>query len=132
MNNQYQDIVEPDGQAIWYSSYINYVQQPKKSTSTLNRYKNKINLTTVTGITTIEFIRKSQLYIPPQEDDQYYLVDASKRYRPDIISNDMYGTPILYWVILSCNNLSSPLQVETNMTLRIPNISTLFNNERVI
>lgn len=132
MDNQYQGIVEPSGKEIWYSSYISYVNNPKHSSSTMNRYKNKINLTTNSGITTIEFIRKSQLYIPPQDDDQYYLVDASKRYRPDVISNDMYGTPILYWVILSCNGLSSPLEVETNMTLRIPNLATIFNNERVI
>lgn len=132
MNNVYQSIVEPSGKEIWYSDYIADATSPKRSTSTLNRYKNKINLTTISGLTVYEFIRKSQLYIEPSDDDQYYFVDASKRYRPDIIANEMYGTPILYWVILSCNNLSSPLQVETNMTLRIPQLATLFNNEKVI
>lgn len=132
MNNQYQDIVEPSGKETWYSDYISQAVSPKRSSSTLNRYKNKITLTTISGITSYEFIRKSQLYIEPHDDDQFYFVDASKRYRPDIISNEMYGTPILYWVILSCNNLSSPLQVETNMTLRIPQLTTLFNEEKVI
>lgn len=132
MNNIYQDIAEPTGKEIWYSNYIAEANSSKRSTSTLNRYKNKITLTTISGITVYEFIRKSQLYLEPRDDDQYYFVDASKRYRPDVISNEMYGTPILYWVILSCNNLSSPLDVKTNMTLRIPQLTTLLNNEKVI
>ena len=131
-NNIYQTRYEPSGKEVWYSSYIVNANSPKRSTSSLSRYTNKITLTTVSGITVLEFIRKSQLYIEPSDSDQYYFVDASKRYRPDIIANEMYGTPILYWVILSCNNLSSPLQVETNMTLRIPQLTTLFNNEKVI
>ena len=131
-NNIYQDKAEPTGKETWYSNYIAKATVSKRSTSTLNRYKNKITLTTISGITSYEFIRKSQLYLEPRSDDQYYFVDASKRYRPDVISYEMYGTPVLYWVILSCNNLSSPLEVKTNMTLRIPQLTTLLNNEKVI
>lgn len=132
MNNQYQSIQEPSGMEVWYSSYISTADSPKHSSSTLSRYKNKINLSTISGISVIEFIRKSQLYLEPDATDQFYFVDASKRFRPDIIAHELYGTPLLYWVILACNNLTSPLEVETNMTLRIPRLARLLSNERVI
>lgn len=131
MNNE-DIIIEPDGMEIWYSSHVSDVIEPPRSSSTLNRYKNKLQLVDSTGVRMIEFIKQSQLYLEPRDDDQYYFVDASKRYRPDAISMEVYGTPILYWVILMCNNLSHPLDVKTNMTLRIPRLSTLFDNERVL
>lgn len=132
MDTDYQTITEPSNQSIWYSGFISNAISQNYDSSTLNRYKNKINLVNIQGTRVIEFIRKTQLYIEPANDDQYYFVDSSKRYRPDLISLEMYGTPILYWVILICNNLSHPLEVKTNMTLRIPQLSTILNNGRVI
>lgn len=132
MDTDYQTITEPSNQSIWYSGFISNAISQTYDSSTLNRYKNKINLVNIQGTRVIEFIRKTQLYIEPANDDQYYFVDSSKRYRPDLISLEMYGTPILYWVILICNNLSHPLEVKTNMTLRIPQLSTILNNGRVI
>lgn len=132
MQNEYQDRIEPSGQETWYSSFISAAISPPRQESTLNRYKNKINIVTATGTRVIEFIKKSQLYIEPSEGDQFYFVDASKRYRPDIIANEVYGNPQLYWVILACNNLSHALQVKTNMTLRIPQLSTILQDERVL
>ena len=132
MDTDYQTITEPSNQSIWYSGFISNAISQNCDSSTLNRYKNKINLVNIQGTRVLEFIRKTQLYIEPANDDQYYFVDSSKRYRPDLISLEMYGTPILYWVILICNNLSHPLEVKTNMTLRIPQLSTILNNGRVI
>lgn len=132
MDTDYQTITEPSNQSIWYSGFISNAISQNYDSSTLNRYKNKINLVNIQGTRVFEFIRKTQLYIEPANDDQYYFVDSSKRYRPDLISLEMYGTPILYWVILICNNLSHPLEVKTNMTLRIPQLSTILNNGRVI
>ena len=132
MDTDYQTITEPSNQSIWYSGFISNAISQTYDSSTLNRYKNKINLVNIQGTRVIEFTRKTQLYIEPANDDQYYFVDSSKRYRPDLISLEMYGTPILYWVILICNNLSHPLEVKTNMTLRIPQLSTILNNGRVI
>lgn len=132
MNNQSFQQVEPIGADIWYSSYISQAISPKISTGTLNRYKNKINLITMNGTRVIEFIKQSQLVLPKGEGDKYYFVDSSKRYRPDLISLEMYGTPNLYWVILACNNLSHPLQVKTNMTLRIPALSAILDDGRLV
>lgn len=123
---------EPTGREVWYASSIVNLESPNQANVTLNRYKNKIYLDTYTGIQACEFIKKSQIYIPESADDSYYFVDASKRRRPDLISYEIYGTPLLYWVILSCNDLATPLELETNMTLRCPSLSALINNKKVL
>lgn len=131
MNNQYQTHIEPTNREVWYSSTISDVYSDRSST-TLSRYRNKIRLTSYTGYTFLEFVKKSQLVLDVSPEDQYYFVDASKQYRPDLISNEIYGSPIYYWVILSCNNLISPLQVRTNLTLRIPPLGAILNNGGLI
>ena len=131
MNNEYQTHLEPSNREVWFSSTLSDVYSDRDN-NTLSRYRNKIRLTSYTGVTFLEFIKKSQLYLPVSPDDQYYFVDASKQYRPDLISNEVYGSPIYYWVILSCNNLISPLQVRTNLTLRIPPLGEILNHGGLI
>ena len=131
MNNEYQTHLEPSNREVWFSSSLSDIYSDK-SNNTVSRYRNKIRLTSFSGVTFLEFIKKSQLYLPVSPDDQYYFVDASKQYRPDLISNEVYGSPIYYWVILSCNNLISPLQVRTNLTLRIPPLGEILNHGGLI
>lgn len=131
MFSEYQTKIEPTNKEVWYSGTINSATSSRNN-STLNRYTNKINLFYFDGTKVTEFIKKSQLYPEQSLDDQYYFVDASKRYRPDLIAQELYGTPILYWVILSANNLARPLDVKTNMTLRIPSLSSVLQNGRLI
>lgn len=131
MNNQYQTHQEPTNREVWYSRVLSNVNSDRDINS-LNRYRNKINLTSYSGYNVLEFIKKSQLYLPEAPTDQYYFVDASKQYRPDLISNEIYGSPIYYWVILSCNNLISPLQVVTNLTLRLPSLTSILNSGTLI
>ena len=131
MNNQYQTHQEPSNREVWYSKVLSNVVSDR-DVNTLNRYRNKIKLTSYSGYNVIEFIKKSQLYLPEDPSDQYYFVDASKQYRPDLISNEVYGSPIYYWVILSCNNLISPLQVAANLTLRLPSLTSILNSGTLI
>lgn len=131
MDNPYQTHLEPSNREVWYSSTLSDISSDR-SENTLSRYRNKIRLTSYSGYTFIEFIKKSQLYLDVSSEDQYYFVDASKQYRPDLISNEIYGSPIYYWVILSCNNLISPLQVRTNLTLRLPPLGEILNHGGLI
>ena len=132
MNNGiYQINSEPSNKTVWYSSVISSVHQRTVTNKTLNRCASKLRLTTITGITVVEFIKRSQLYIPPADDDKIYYVDASKKYRPDLLALEIYGTPTLYWVILSCNNLKHPLELEAGLTIRIPNISRIIHDRRI-
>ena len=130
-SNPYQKHLEPTGKDVWYSSLVTNVAN-RRTNSTLDRYANKNRITMYDGTTFIEFIRKSMLYTEVKSSDQYYFVDAGKRLRPDLISYELFGTPIFYWVILSDNNLVSSLQAQTNLTLRIPTLSNIVNNERLI
>lgn len=131
MDNQYQTHLEPSNREVWYSSTLSDVYSDRAN-NTLSRYRNKIRITSYSGATFYEFIKKSQLYLDVSSEDQYYFVDASKQYRPDLISNELYGSPIYYWVILSCNDLISPLQVRANLTLRIPPLGSILNNGGLI
>lgn len=131
MQNEYQTTPEPSGKETWYSASINAVTSGSR-VNTMNRYLNKVSLVYFDGTKVTEFIKKSQLYPEPSDDDQYYFVDASKRFRPDIIAQEVYGTPLLYWVILSANHLARPLDVKTNMTLRVPSLNTILRNGRLL
>ena len=130
-SNPYQKHTEPSAKNTWYSKYVAHVAN-KRTNSTLDRYANKNRITLNDGTTFIEFIRKSMLYTEIKDTDQYYFVDAGKKLRPDLISYELFGTPIFYWIILSDNNLVSSLQAQTNLTLRIPELSEVINNKKLI
>lgn len=131
LTNPLQKNQEPSFQDVWYSSLVKIVETDT-SNSTLSRYKNKRIITLFDNTTFIEFIRKSMLYTPVAPEDQYYFTPAGKKNRPDLLSYELYGTPIFYWVILSNNNLVSPLQMKTNITLRVPSLSNIVNNKKII
>lgn len=131
--NPYQTNPEPSGLEVWFGNSIAFVDNGSYTNNTkLNRYLNKLRLTSTTGVKFIEQIKRSQLYIKESSEDQYYYVDAGHRYRPDLIALEAYGNPVLYWIILSCNNLKSPLELTTGLTIRIPPLSSIVHDERVM
>ena len=131
LTNPLQKHAEPDFQETWYSSLVKTVET-NESNSTLSRYRNKRILTLFDNTTFIEFIRKSMIYTDIAPADQYYFVPAGKKTRPDLLSYELYGTPIFYWIILSDNNLVSPLQMKTNLTLRVPSLANIVNDKKII
>lgn len=131
LDNPYQVHPEPDIQSTWYSPIVNTVNN-NRVYNTTNRYKNKNVITLQDGTTFIEFIRSSMLYTPEDETDQYYYVMPNKSQRPDILSLDLLGASSFYWIILSDNHLVSPLQLQSQLTLRIPTITSIMNNTNLI
>lgn len=131
LKNPMQKHTEPSFGTTWYSGLVVNIAADR-SNSTLSRYKNKRVLTLFDNTTFIEFIRHSMLVTDKAANDQYYFIDAGKRLRPDLLSYELYGTPIFYWVILSDNGFVSPLQMKTNLTLRVPNLSNIVNNDKLI
>lgn len=129
--NPLQKHIEPSFQETWYSSLVTLVEADT-SNSTLSRYRNKRILTLFDNTTFIEFIRRDMIYTEVAPTDQYYFVPAGKKTRPDLLSYELYGTPIFYWVILADNNLVSPLQMRTNLTLRVPGLANIVNNKKII
>lgn len=131
LTNPIQRHLEPEYSEVWYSSLVANVEV-SRSNSTLSRYRNKRVLTLFDNTTFIEFIRQSMLYTDKAATDQYYFIDAGKKLRPDLLSQELYGTPIFYWIILSNNNLVSPLQMKTNLTLRVPSLANIVNDNMLI
>lgn len=131
-NNPYQTNPEPSNREVWYAPSIVSLEYKSANNTRMNRYLNKIKMTNSAGEKFVEQIKRSQIYIPESSDDTYYYVDASKRYRPDIIAQEVYGNPVLYWVILSCNGLKHPLDLVTGITVRIPPLQSILNDERIM
>lgn len=63
-------------------------------------------------------------------DDKYYTVESKYEYRPDLLSNDTYGTP-KYWYVFILRNMDlmeDPIfDLEAGMTIRIPTTSNVRN-----
>lgn len=41
--------------------------------------------------------------VPSEADDFLYTIENQYRYRPDLLSYDLYGTPKLWWVFVQRN-----------------------------
>ena len=53
--------------------------------------------------------------------DELYVVPPNGVARLDLIANNFYGTPALWWVIASVNNIVDPLlSVPQGTSIRIP------------
>ena len=58
--------------------------------------------------------------------DELQVMPAAGVPRLDLISNDNYGTPALWWVLASVNNIVDPLvSVPSGTTIRVPTKSRL-------
>lgn len=62
--------------------------------------------------------------------DTTLVVDYRLAFRPDLISDKMYNTPLLAWAICVANNIMNPLDRKTGLyvgrIIRIPDPSTLY------
>jgi len=65
--------------------------------------------------------------IPISGNDYYVITSVTDRL--DLLANDFYGDPSLYWIIAAANNISGDSLVpEPGIQLRIPfNIETAIN-----
>lgn len=46
---------------------------------------------------------------PPEDMIKVYQVTSAMEGRPDMISNEVYGTPLLDWVLISFNGVRDPM-----------------------
>jgi hypothetical protein len=68
-------------------------------------------------------ILRNQLDLLPDEGDSFITVTQTILDRPDLLSNEMYNTPDLWWVIFEFNGISDPLfGLKLGDTLRIPEL----------
>lgn len=66
--------------------------------------------------------------IPKSSLDVRYVIDATYRYRPDLLANDLYGRSQLWWVFAARNPniIRDPIfDFEIGQTIYIPTIDTI-------
>jgi len=62
---------------------------------------------------------------PLTGEDKYVTLTQQSQFRPDLISQDVYGTPDFGWAIMEANNLRSFVDLKQGLRLRIPPLSSL-------
>ena len=59
--------------------------------------------------------------IPLSNQDKYAMVSPGVEYRPDLVSQQAYGTVDLWWKILEANGLKDVWEFKSGLNIRIPN-----------
>ncbi len=61
--------------------------------------------------------------ITAEPDDQFYTIERTYAYRPDLLAYDLYGTPRLWWVFAQRNpdELEDPIyDFKPGVTIQLP------------
>lgn len=85
---------------------------------------------TITSIETDEGLQnytilKLPIEVPETESDFYVEIDSSNEFRPDQLSNQVYGTPDYGWAIMEVNTLRSFKDLTLRRRLRIPPLNII-------
>jgi hypothetical protein len=66
--------------------------------------------------------------IPKLVDDQYFTINSTYQYRPDLLANDLYDNSNLWWVFYQRNPntlTAPPLDFKAGTQIYLPKITTL-------
>ena len=66
--------------------------------------------------------------IPKYPDDQYFQINSTYQYRPDLLAFDLYDNPGLWWVFYQRNPntlTAPPLDFKAGTKIYLPKITTL-------
>lgn len=88
----------------------------------LSRYRNsKVLYYTYLGKKRITFdTYKKTTSTANQESDTYGIVPPGMDYRPDLVSQKVYGDPNFWWKILEANNIKDIFDFKAGLNLRFP------------
>jgi hypothetical protein len=98
--------------------------EPKKYVDVTSRYNNS-NVVYYSGsgdrkVLTFDTYKRQ----PPRisSSDKFVVIDVSTQYRPDLISNKMYGFPHYWWKIMEFNKIYDIIDFKAGLTIRLPEI----------
>jgi hypothetical protein len=66
--------------------------------------------------------------IPKLPDDQYFMINPTYQYRPDLLAYDLYDNSNLWWVFYQRNPntlMAPPLDFTSGTQIYLPKINTL-------
>lgn len=59
--------------------------------------------------------------VPTTPDDKYTVISAGWEFRPDLVSQNIYGVPDFWYKIMEANNIMDIMDFTSGRTIRIPN-----------
>lgn len=74
----------------------------------------------------------NQYFVDDSNEDMSYVVDVETTNRLDLISQIAYTTPKYWWVIAQANYIIDPFDVPYGTVLRIPVLSSLYNDGGIL
>lgn len=57
---------------------------------------------------------------PLSKKDKYYVVTKGTEYRPDLVSQNAYGTVDFWWKIMEANEIKDVFDFKAGINIRIP------------
>lgn len=101
----------------------NYIEETnisaKKFVPVSSRYAdNKVVYYTENKLLTFTIYKKSPVQFGKR--DKYAVVSPGSEYRPDLVSQKMYGTPDFWWKILEANGLKDIFEFKAGLNVRLP------------
>lgn len=106
-------------------SKVTYQKQSRNASRSSSTYRYKrCEIIKDGDIDRLTFIRHSNFYVPTP-DYVEYILPPGRESRLDIVANEQYNTPRLYWAIAIFNRWLSinPLRFFTNALLRLPKLN---------
>lgn len=106
-----------------------YIKIDQESFANKHHMSTNSNMYHASGAGNITMFLNNFIGIPDYIDgERSHIVNSSEILRFDNISYKYYGTPELFWVIMSVNNIINPFNVKPGTVLRILPISYIEYN----
>ena len=92
--------------------FVSALSRYRNSTVVYYKVKNQRKLTFATY--------QKQTSTIPNETDLYMVVPSGMEYRPDLLSQKLYGTTDFWWKIMEANNIKDIFDFKAGVNLRLP------------
>lgn len=92
---------------------------PRRFITPSSRYvDNKVIYYTENKLLSFDIYKKKE--IPQSSQDKYAVISAGVEYRPDLVSQQAYGSVDFWWKILEANNMKDVWEFKVGTNIRIP------------
>lgn len=102
----------------------NYIEKTKIDAKRFVPVSSRYAETTVVYYTEnklITFITYKKIPIVFGNRDRFYVVTSGTEYRPDLVSQNAYGTVDFWWKLMEANNIKDIFDFKAGLNIRIPN-----------
>lgn len=109
------------------SEIVKYFENPLTAVD-INNYSRYKKLKRILEDNDEQYIESYEdVNVGKNSDDAYHIISLADVNRLDLVSQQYYNTPFLWWVIAEASGISDPFQVPLGTVLRVPQLRRLFN-----